>query len=237
MRKHMRAIFRNMYCSWNCWGKGLGFTKRPQWHTFLLIMLISFYFLQRGTLFLWLGASHREKPICVFFCLCSLVSLVNANVKTWVMCSARSVWTITIPHTMFFRNIKSLQQPLLFVFYFQERGNTVLSNLLQLLFTSTFASLFPLTVDLALSHWGWALGDKPAPSSSTLCQDTHHCIETCKTAHPYVSWTTKEEQKRNNKRSYYDVGGWIGRETWPHVYLLGISLDPLLPFNLIDWNG
>ena len=237
MRKHMGAIFRNMYCSWNCWGKGLGFTNRPHWHTFLLIPLISFYFLQRGTLFLCLGASHRESPFCVFFCVCSLVSLVNANVKTWAMCPAMSVWTITSPHTMLFRNMKSLQQPLRFVFCFQERGYTVLSNFLQLLFTSTFASLFPLTVDLALSHWGRALWDKPAPSSSALCQGTHHCIETCKTAHPYVSRTTKEEQTRNNKRSYSDVGRWIGRETWPHVYLLAISLDPLLPFNLIDRNG
>lgn len=138
---------------------------------------------------------------------------------------------------MFFRNIKSLQQPLLFVFYFQECGYTVLSNFLQLLFTSTFAPLFPLTVDLALSHWGCGAVKQTCSLIVNIVSGHVSRVETCKTTHPYVSRTTKEEQERNNKSSYYDVGWWIGRETWPHVCLLDISLEHLLPFNLIDWNG
>lgn len=68
MRKHMGAIFRNMYCSWNCWGERIGFYKGHT-DTFLLITLISFYFLSEALCFCAWVPLPSWKPICVFFCV------------------------------------------------------------------------------------------------------------------------------------------------------------------------
>lgn len=185
-----------MYCSWNCWGKGLGFTKRPHWHTFLLITLISFYFLSEALCFCSLVPSHHEKPICVFRAL-SPVSLVNANVKMLFMCPTVSIWTVTISHIMFFRNIKSLSAVTSLRVRFSGTLLHCFFQFSQLFFTKTFCFIIP-------SEHGYG----PFPQGSQACEtnklltlsdptaDTCYGVETWRTAF-IPNWGG---QKKTNKR-------------------------------------
>lgn len=76
-----------MHCSGNCWGKGLGFTKKTTLtHLSFNNTHFFFHFSSAALCFCGLVPSHHEKPICVLHAL-SLTSLVNANVK---MCQAPS---------------------------------------------------------------------------------------------------------------------------------------------------
>lgn len=92
-------------------------------------------------------------------------------------------------------------------------------------------------------------GPSPFPLGMRRCETNplphcQHCVRTCVTCWNMQDCTSlcESDNKRGTREKQgeqllRDVGWWIGKETWPHVYLLDISLDHLLPFNLIDWNG
>lgn len=122
--------------------------------------------------------SPGEKPICVSHALL-LVSLVNANVKMLFMCPTMSIWTATISHVMFFRNIKSLSA-VNFCLWSIFRNISTLPYILCTYSSHTpSASLFPGSMGTDLFHWGTQTHEtNKLPHYQTLGQDACYDVET-----------------------------------------------------------
>lgn len=131
---------------------------------------------------------------------------MNANVKMWFMCPTVSAWTVTIPHIMFFRNIKSFSAhfPVCPIF----------RNIATLHF-QIFCNYSSHPPWLHCIHWVcfqlFSRGDagpwsKPAPSwSNIVSRQASWCWNMNDSASPKMNWPKKEEQlqqKKNNTGHY-----------------------------------
>lgn len=136
--------------------------------------------------------------------------------KMWVMCPTMSVWTVTIPHIMFFRKIKSLSAATSLCVNVATRCFQIFGN---------YSSHPPL---LHYFHWVWVQPfstgdarpwDKSAPSLSILCQDTRDSVQTWQTVH-VPQWVS--QQKRNKRKTIKETTlTWAGesREKRGHIFI------------------